>query len=38
VLPVRLNMASNDPVGTWRITVRELCTGKTAEARFEVVK
>ena len=29
-------LASNDPAGEWRVQVRELCGGRTAEAAFTV--
>ena len=36
MLPVTLNTAVNDPRGAWRVAVRELCSGKTAETTFSL--
>jgi len=35
---VSLSVAVNDPAGTWRIAVRELCSGRHAEASFSVLE
>ena len=34
VLQVQLKTAMNDAVGSWRMTVRDLCSGQTADAAF----
>ena len=34
---VPLHTARNDAAGVWRITVKDLCSGKTAEARLAVL-
>ena len=36
VLLVSLDLARNEPAGRWRLSVRELCSGKTAEAAVAV--
>ena len=36
LLCVRLHFARNDAPGLWRIAVRELCSGRTAESRVTV--
>ena len=35
-LSVKLNIARNAPVGTWRVTVRDLCSGQGTECTVEV--
>lgn len=37
-LEVELSIARNDPLGRWRLAVRELCSGKSAEIVIEVVE
>ena len=37
ILRVPLPIATNDPTGQWRLTARELCAGRAAATRFEVV-
>jgi HD-GYP domain-containing protein (c-di-GMP phosphodiesterase class II) len=38
MLRVTVKSAVNDPVGAWKIAVRELCSGRTSEAEFALVK
>ncbi|MBT3287074.1 MAG: hypothetical protein HN380_06985 [Victivallales bacterium] len=38
LLTVALRIARNDPPGAWRLTVRELCSGRRAETAFTVRK
>jgi hypothetical protein len=35
-LCVPLHVARNDAAGVWRVVIRELCSGRTAEARLTV--
>lgn len=36
LLAVKVNLARNDPFGKWRVTVRELCSGKQTAATLAV--
>jgi hypothetical protein len=37
VLTVALHVARNDAPGAWRVVVKELCSGRTAEAKLTVI-
>jgi len=37
VLTVPLRLARNDAPGAWRVVVKELCSGRTAEAKLTVI-
>ena len=38
LLCARVHIARNDALGPWRVVVKELCSGRTADARFTVTR